>query len=177
MKTPTPPPDLDTDPDAPASDKELCAAGELRDALADPTRANDDASLARALVLAHSPRALDERENAALVERALAKPASAVTRVSAARARRSRGARAAWGGASAAVAALAAAALVFLGSRKEPVGPVMPEAPALRYARSTQPLFHEPFAARGGASERVDRIASARAEDLRENRFAQWEVP
>ncbi len=80
------------------------------------------------------------------------------------------------GAAGATVAALAAASVLFFGWRARPVGSAIPDASALRYARSTQPLFHEPFAARGGASARVDRIASARAEDLRENRFAQWEV-
>ena len=42
--------------------------------------------------------------------------------------------------------------------------------------RSTQSLFEEPFAPRGGASARIDRIAMARSSDLRENRFARWGV-
>jgi hypothetical protein len=172
MKTPTPP-SFDTDPDAPPSEDELREAGELRDALADPTRANDDATFARALVLAHSPRSLDEGENQALVEHALAPKLASVPRLALARARRS---RSAWLAAGVGVAALAASALVFLGSRHEPVATAIAPASVPRYARSTQPLFHEPFASHGGASARIDRIASARAADLRENRFARWEV-
>jgi hypothetical protein len=46
-------------------------------------------------------------------------------------------------------------------------------------ARSTQPLFDPAtrFPVRGGESERVDRIAAARATDLRANRYAMWGVP
>lgn len=51
-----------------------------------------------------------------------------------------------------------------------------PDLPALAYAqsRSTASLFagDEP----GPASTRIDRIASARARDLRDNRFAAWGV-
>jgi hypothetical protein len=47
----------------------------------------------------------------------------------------------------------------------------------LRCARSTGPLFSAPFPSTGGASGRVDRIALARAADLRDNMFARWEVP
>ncbi|MBI4702888.1 MAG: hypothetical protein HY744_17360 [Deltaproteobacteria bacterium] len=45
--------------------------------------------------------------------------------------------------------------------------------------RSTQALFDptEPFPRRGGETARIDRIASARAADLRTNRFAAWGVP
>ena len=49
---------------------------------------------------------------------------------------------------------------------------------ALIAARSTQALFDPgtKFPVQGGESERVDRIASARAGDLRANRFAVWGV-
>jgi hypothetical protein len=172
MKTPTPP-SFDTDPDAPPSEDELRKAGELRDALCEPTRSNDDATFARALVLAHSPHSLHEGENRALVERALAPRIRSFMTLSGARARRS---RRSWVAASVSLAVLAAALWVFLGSRREPVAMVTPRASAPRYARSTQALFHEPFPTHGGASARIDRIASARAADLRENRFARWEV-
>lgn len=46
---------------------------------------------------------------------------------------------------------------------------------ALAKARSTQPLFTEPFKP-GDASARIDRIALARASDYRDNRFAKWGV-
>jgi hypothetical protein len=48
------------------------------------------------------------------------------------------------------------------------------EAP-LAKARSTQPLFSEPFKP-GETSARIDRIASARASDFRDNRFTKWGV-
>ena len=48
------------------------------------------------------------------------------------------------------------------------------EAP-LAKARTTQPLFSEPFRT-GEASARIDRIASARASDFRDNRFTKWGV-
>jgi hypothetical protein len=45
-------------------------------------------------------------------------------------------------------------------------------------ARSTTALFDaaEPFPRTGGESKRIDRIAGARAADLRANRFSQWGV-
>jgi hypothetical protein len=173
MKTP-PPPYLDTDPDAPPSEGELRAASELRDALSDPLLVNEDAALARALVLAHSPRALDEGDNRALMERALSAPIARVTHLGAVRARRS---WSAWGVAGVSAVAVAALAIVFMGFRHGTVAwSVPPQASVPRYARSAQPLFHEPFAVRGGGSTRIDRIASARASDLRENRFARWKV-
>ncbi|MFO0585983.1 MAG: hypothetical protein U0441_00520 [Polyangiaceae bacterium] len=52
-----------------------------------------------------------------------------------------------------------------------------PSAPRIA-ARSTQEMFDAatPFPRSGGESERVDRIAAARASDLRANRFAAWGV-
>jgi hypothetical protein len=45
-------------------------------------------------------------------------------------------------------------------------------------SRSAADLFDPttPFPRAGGESARVDRIASARASDLRDNRFAAWGV-
>jgi hypothetical protein len=43
--------------------------------------------------------------------------------------------------------------------------------------RSTDELFGaQPFPRTGGESQRIDRIATARASDLRQNRFAAWGV-
>ena len=81
----------------------------------------------------------------------------------------------------------AAAALVLLinfGARQdEPTaampGPVVDQAAAeLKAPRSTAELFDPavPFEAKGGESDRVDRILTARASDLRNNRFAAWGV-
>ncbi len=164
------------DPDAPPSEEELRQAAELRDALADPTRPNEGAALARAVVLAHAPgsRPLDRTENEALVQRALGlgRGAAPVASLAAARDRRVR--RALLGGA-ASVAALAASVLLFQ-QQGAPAPVASLDAPPQLHARSSQPLFHEPFATRGGTSSRIDRIASARAGDLRENMFARWDV-
>lgn len=89
------------------------------------------------------------------------------------------------------VAAVAAAVALFWGTLslvEETTAPVArpadePRAPAppveLIPSRSTQALFDpaKPFPRRGGESARVDRIAHARAAELRANRFAMWGVP
>jgi hypothetical protein len=41
-------------------------------------------------------------------------------------------------------------------------------------SRSTAPLFR--VGSEGATSSRIDRIASARSRDLRDNRYAQWGV-
>ena len=48
----------------------------------------------------------------------------------------------------------------------------------LVHTRSTTELFDplEKFPATGGESERMQKIVSSRAADLRKNRFAQWGV-
>lgn len=169
MKTPLPPM-APTDPDAPPSEEELRQAAELREALGDPSRANEDAALARALVLAHSPRPLDDAENRAMVERALG-ARSHVTRLSSVRARR---ARVGWVAAGMTTLAVAAAALLYQATAAAPVASTEPPPIPMR-ARPTQPLFHEPFGTHASSSH-IDRIASARASDLRENMFARWDV-
>jgi len=172
MKSPLPPlPEMD--PDAPPSAEELREAGELRDALADVSRENEEAALARALVLAHRSRDLEKETHAALIEQALARPrphASAeVHSLAARRSRRS------WVVAGASVLALAASALFFQSTQEGMVASLdRHELPA--HVRSAQSLFQEPFSPQGGTSDRIDRIARARARDLRENRFAQWDV-
>jgi hypothetical protein len=66
------------------------------------------------------------------------------------------------------VLAFAASVVVWITSASQA------ELPLAR-ARSTQPLFDEPFKA-GETSARIDRIAVARAADYRDNRFAKWGV-
>lgn len=72
--------------------------------------------------------------------------------------------------------ALALAASVGLAWRVLP-GPSSP-ADGVAVSRSTAALFDPmtPFPRQGGTSERVDRIATARAAELRDNRFAAWGV-
>jgi hypothetical protein len=156
------------DPDAPPSAEEIAEAERLRDALADPARVHEGATLARAVALAHEPRAIDPGEHQAIVERAIA---------AATKGKRATGGRVirVVFGVAAALSAAAALLLVIGRSAERSARPEMP-ATALAPVRSTQPLFHEPFARIGGASDRIDRIAMARAGDLRDNRFALWGV-
>lgn len=159
------------DPDAPPTEEEKIASERLRDALADPRIENADAELARALAQAHAPRELGKDEHDAIVRAALAKakPRGRVIRIT-------------FGLAT--TLALAAAAVLVLGRfdmAKSPAADMSARAsaPSLVPARSTQDLFDEPFAkplSKGAASARIDRIAMARAGDLRENRFAMWGV-
>lgn len=151
----------DIAPDAPPSEEELAAAESLRDALDDASKPSDDAALLRALSLAETPRELDDDAQKKLVDAAL---------VRFDRKRNERSGvviRVAFG--AAALALAAAAVLLFVGR------PPAPDTTSLAHARSTQPLFDQPFE-RGQASARADRIAAARASDYRNNRFTQWGV-
>lgn len=164
------------DPDLPPTEEEKIASARLRDALENPAAPDDDADFLRALSLAHEPRPLPEAEHRVIIERAVAKqkPRGRVVRV-------------VFGVGTA--LALAAAAILVVGrvgmqsARTADMSARVPmQAPALVQARSTQDLFEEPFAkplsreARGATTARIDRIAMARAGDLRENRFAMWGV-
>jgi hypothetical protein len=159
-----------SDPDAPASAEEVAAADALREALASSST-NEAAEFARALSLSHDPRPIDGTEHRALVE-------GAIARIDARRARaRSVRARAAIVGVTGSLALAAAIALVVgRASLDAESAPSSSSLEPLVPARSTQPLFREPFARTGGESARIDRIASARTADLRDNRFAAWGV-
>ncbi|CAN5924438.1 hypothetical protein BH11MYX4_BH11MYX4_61320 [soil metagenome] len=171
---------LDATPSA--EEQELARA--LREALATrreprPTDALD-VHLAHALRAAFAPAALDDAEHRRIVEAALEKlPASRATpaRVAAAKEaeggqvlqlrRRQTVVRVAFGVVAAGLALAASITLVITSAPSH-------EAPLAR-ARTTQPLFSEPFKA-GETSARIDRIASARAADFRDNRFTKWGV-
>ncbi|HTQ48066.1 MAG TPA: hypothetical protein VMI75_35165 [Polyangiaceae bacterium] len=119
-----------------------------------------DPELARVLRAAWSPEDLSPEEHKKLVAKAIAPRRATVVRVSF--------------GASA-ILALAASVLLAVWTDKAPrPGPNL--GPVLSVSRSTQSLFARPFAPTGGESARVDRIAMARAADLRENQFAKWGV-
>jgi hypothetical protein len=175
------------EPDAPPSEREIAEAEELRRALEDPTRTHEDAELARALAAAWSPHDLSAQAHGALVEQALVRLDGA---------RRSwlrslAGGRTAGGArqttlrrvsfAASAVVALAAGVLLVFGAARRSPERGRPIANAaslggLAVSRSTQPLFADRFAAKGGETSRIDRIAMARAADLRDNDFAKWGV-
>ena len=157
---------LDVTPTA----EEQRAAAALRDALADRrapiARDGADIHLAQALRAAFAPAALDDAEHRRIVEAALKKLPAKQGKVVELR-RRQTVVRVAFG---AVAAGLALAASITLVITKAPPH----EAPLAR-ARTTQPLFSEPFKA-GETSARIDRIASARASDFRDNRFTKWGV-
>lgn len=154
-----------TDPDAPATDEELAESAKLREAVEDPSRPNDDAELARAMSSAWSPRDLPAEAHRRLVEQALVRHD--------ARRRRNRVVRISFG--ASAVLALAAAVLLYVRSDRQPPETVHVVA-TMAISRSTQALFQDRFAPSGGESARIDRIAMARAADLRDNEFAKWGV-
>jgi hypothetical protein len=155
------------DPDAPPSEEELAESARLREALEDPSKAHEGADLARAFALAHEPRPLGADEHGEIVARAVrhVRPRAKIVRV-------------AFRVGVPTALALAAGIILLIKTRGPlPVGPVPGVAPAaLAVARSSQPLFKEPFAPVGGESARIDRILLARAGDLRRNEFTRWGV-
>ena len=147
-------------------------AAALRDALAEgcAPRATDGphVHLAQALRAAFSPAALDATEHRRIVDAALARlPAAQTAGTVIALRRRQTVIRIAFGALAGGLALAASITLVITSAPPH-------EAPLAR-ARTTQPLFSEPFKA-GETSARIDRIASARASDFRDNRFAKWGV-
>lgn len=146
-------PTVGDDPDAPPSEEELAEAAALRAALDEGSTGDP---VVEALRAAHAPRPIARDAHDAIVSRALAPRGGArrpvVLRLA--------------GGVTAALAVAAAIAVLVRGGAA---------APELARARSTQPLFDEPFKV-GQASARIDRIAVARAADFRDNRFAKWGV-
>ncbi|WP_044985833.1 hypothetical protein [Sorangium cellulosum] len=149
--------------------------------LASPGARDELAELAVALRAAWRPAPLAELRNRALVEGALrAAPAPRARRI----------APVTMAALSTLAAAAAAAALIFGQLREErasvarapgaaaaPVEAAAPRLPLIE-ARSTAALFDPaaPFPREGGQTERIDRIAAARASDLRQNRYAAWGV-
>ncbi len=156
---------LDVTPTA----EEQRAAAALRDALADhraPTAGDVALQLAHALRAAFAPAALADAAHRRIVEAALERLPAGTGKVLELR-RRQTVVRVAFGAIGAGLALAASITLVVTQSPPH-------EAPLAR-ARTTQPLFSEPFKA-GETSARIDRIASARASDFRDNRFSKWGV-
>ena len=159
--------DRDDNPDRPPTAEEQAAAEALREGL-EGRRGDDAADFARALSLAHAPRPIADADHRAIVERALF---AGDARRAAVRRRRTRSVVVV-----ATAVALAASVALFVRAPVNEDAPTLASFEPLVPVRSTQPLFREPFARAGGESARIDRIASARAADLRDNRFAAWGV-
>jgi len=148
------------DPFAPASPDELVESERLRQALAGQAD-HDDARLARALSAAFSPRLERSLREPELAQRAPARRTGRVLVVRFA--------------STAAALAIAAAVLLRLGNQLQQGAPAPDLSTlALAQSRTTATLFQP--ASAGAPSERIDRIASARSRELRDNRYALWGV-
>jgi len=196
-------PQGELDPDPPPSQDERRAADALRHVLDGragplaPDEKDDGATRAAELVqsirAAASPVSLSRERHQQILDRALGATASSArdgapeqvggdqrsAMVARSHDRRSRSkiTYLAWGGAASLVAMAAAIALVIRSESPSPSLAAKASAvprPAFALARSTTDLFSESFPRSGGTTGRVDRIAYARAQDLRENQFARW---
>jgi hypothetical protein len=143
------------DPFAPATEDELRESERLRQALETGDDSHAAAALARALATAARPAPLPEIRARRMAEQSLRGRTNVVF--------------VAFG----AVTLAAAAALALLVVRPTLEKPT--DVPALARSRSTAELFHERFEP-GQASARIDRIASSRERDLRDNQYALWGV-
>lgn len=160
------------DPLAAASAEELAESQRLRQAL-DGLTPHEDAALLSALRSAAEPEAESDAHEA--VEKALAAiPAGG--RGAEGPSGRGRGnvVYAAFGAASVVLAA-AAVLVLFIGTARKSEAPSAAATTDYAVPRTTAPLFSEPFAT-GDTTARIDTIASARAHDLRGNRYASWGV-
>jgi hypothetical protein len=144
------------DPFAEPTEDEVRESDRLRHALESDDGSHPDVELARALRRAVKP--------------GTEKPAVAVPRAGRAA---GRVVYATFG--AVALAAAAAFALFVARPRSEPAAMGALSSRTLRVSRPTGDLFAERFTT-GGATERIDRVASARAHDLRENRYTAWGV-
>ncbi|MGE0325673.1 MAG: hypothetical protein AB7K71_26280 [Polyangiaceae bacterium] len=156
------------DPFAEADEEEQAESERLREAL-DLGESHPLADLARSVHAAADPGRIDAARNQELLDAALegAKPSS--------KGGNAKVIRVAFG---AVTAVLAAAAGMLLWVQTQSAAPTTgvqsPQASQeLAVSRSTASLFHEKFDTKH-TSERVDRIAMARAKELRSNRYASW---
>ena len=150
------------DPFAPASEEELVESERLRQAL-DGNGDGDhlDLVLARALAAAHAPTLEPPRVVPRLERAAPERPPAKVLYFR-------------FAGVAATLAA--AAAVLLAVTARAPPPAAAPELPALALAqsRSTAALIQADAA--GAPSTRIDRIASLRGRELRDNRYALWGV-
>jgi hypothetical protein len=173
------------------SEREAAAA--LRDELEQRRGFREATAIFGDLKAAHDPGEIPKARNEELIDQALARaPAaprlrlvggSASRAAPAPRPRESTSARSRWTAkgtmaALSGVVALAAGVALLLGQLDRAAAPAASlSASALIHARSTDDLFDPAQKFEVGAqSARIDRIASARASDLRQNRFAAWGV-
>ncbi|HKQ70743.1 MAG TPA: hypothetical protein VJT73_15460 [Polyangiaceae bacterium] len=152
----------DLDPDAPPTEEELIASERLRHALEEGSGASPEWELVEAVRAAVAPSPIEPARHLELVFGALGKPRGKVVYF-------------AFGGVASLAAMAATVALVVRAPADAPVG-VGDGAPRMAVSRSAAPLFPEGIPVMGGTTDRVERIALARSQDWRANRFAQWGV-
>ncbi len=146
------------DPFAPAAEDEVRESERLRQALDEGDERHPDVRLLRALSAARDPSPL-------------ANDAGRRARASVATSTRSSRTNVVFVTFGAAALAAAAAFALVLGKAAHDAP--APSAERLAPSRSTSELFEREFE-QGETTERIDRIASARAHDLRENRYLMW---
>jgi hypothetical protein len=171
-------------PDEPPSEEELRAAGTLRHALESEDAKEGIAELAQSIRAVAAPRALPPERHREILNQALGGTAPrehARQAVVATRPRASKVAYLALGGAAGVLAMAAAVALVIRGGAPDREVASRTSAARARsvmaFSRSTAELFPEGIPKSGGTTDRIDRIAYARAQDFRQNQFARWAAP
>ena len=175
------------DPLRPASEEERAESERFQRAL-EGQGEHPDLELDRGLVEAHraagpAPESSRAPDDAARVsERALEQALRRANAKATTKATRTRGnvIFVSFGVMTALAAAAAVLLVVFFPSQDHEPTAAAPAALAtsspLTQSRSSEALFDAKFE-RDGTTERVDRIASVRARELRQNRFRQWGVP
>jgi len=167
-RDPQNPRDDTPDPEAPPTEEELVAAEALRRAFdrdrGRPGNARADWELVLAVRAAASPAAISTAKHRRIVDAALERKA------------RGKVIRVAFGAVASLLAMAAALAIVVRSPSPQGAMEASAAAPQMALSRSTAGLFPDGIPPKGGTSDRVDRIAYARARDLRENRFARWGV-
>jgi hypothetical protein len=163
-------------PDDPPSEEEIRAAAALRRVLEGQSGAGDNielrafGELAQSLRAAASPKALARERHHQILERVL-RPLKNKNKI----------AYLIVGSAAGVLAMAAAVLLVIRGAAPDRSMSAKASAEragiALALSRSTAELFPEGIPRSGGTSDRVDRIAYARAQDFRQNQFARWGAP
>jgi len=156
------------DPFATATAEELVESERLRQAL-DGQGEHEDLALARALATAFAPG----RESPPLSPELAAAPRAPSVAKPAPQRRKNNVILLRFAGGGAALAAAAAVLLSVLPSPRQQSAPEL-QVLALAQSRSTAPLFQADSGE--AASSRIDRIASVRSRDLRDNRYALWGV-
>lgn len=151
------------DPDAPATPEEIAESERLREELEDPGSNHADVLLARSLRMAHAPKPIEAATHRKILDRVLGES-------------RARRVQVAWIAGAFAAAAAIALAVIPLRSMKTDGSSADDYGASLVHVRPTDDLFAQPFPKEQHTSARIDRIAEARARDLRSNRFAKWGV-